>query len=88
MAHDLDKFNRSLRKLESSAVEEGSVWWHKTGDFYIVVGDGLIEATLEPAVIYTAYRTTGIKWIRPLSEFLDGRFTPVEVDESGNPVIK
>lgn len=38
--------------------------------FYIVIDLALIEATCEPAVIYEALYAPGLKFIRPLSDFL------------------
>lgn len=53
-----------------------SNWQHiKTGTVYAVRSHVLIEATLEPAVIY--YQCHGnpvVEWCRPASEFFDGRF--------------
>lgn len=54
----------------------GSVWRHRSGGLYRVVTTVIVEATLEPAVVYTKNGGDGVlKWCRPLSEFLDGRFT-------------
>lgn len=55
-----------------------SRWRHrKTGHEYQVHGHVLIEATLEPAVIYYKVRSVDPSeptWCRPASEFFDGRF--------------
>lgn len=53
-----------------------SFWKHvKTGKTYVVCDHVYIEETARPAV---AYFEPGIKdqvkWVRPLDEFLDGRF--------------
>jgi len=61
------------------------MWIHKkTGEKYRVldgaVNDNVfIEATCEPAVIYQSLKDHKI-WVRPKSEFFDGRF---ETDEDG-----
>ena len=53
-----------------------SRWVHvKSGTTYVVRMNVLIEATLEPAVVY--YQQHGdpdVTWCRPASEFFDGRF--------------
>lgn len=55
---------------------QGSCWRHqKTGKVYWVVRIGKIEADLTEAVIYEdAMKNV---WVRPLAEFMDGRFTPI-----------
>lgn len=58
----------------------GSLWRHRGGGTYRVVGHGLIEATLTAAVIYEPVGFDGPNWVRPADEFLDGRFTRVEND--------
>lgn len=52
----------------------GSVWQHRKGGMYEVVTNARIEATLEAAVVYRDM-DVGMTWIRPLAEFIDGRFT-------------
>jgi hypothetical protein len=53
----------------------GEVYKHlKTGGFYnIVCPSAWIEKTMEEAVVYRNMRDGRI-WVRPKSEFLDGRF--------------
>jgi hypothetical protein len=52
----------------------GSRWRHlKRGSTYEVLGTGVIEATLAACVIYKA-EADGTTWVRPLHEFMDGRF--------------
>lgn len=54
-------------------------WRHlKTGNEYVVLGVGMIEATLTAAVLYRRAVGDPLVWVRPLAEFLDGRF--VEID--------
>ncbi len=51
------------------------VWTHvKTGGRYLVLLQCIVEATKEPAVAYTSETPDHPIWIRPVSEFLDGRF--------------
>lgn len=56
----------------------GSRWRHlKRGSTYRVLDTGVIEATLTACVIYTA-DADGTTWVRPLSEFMDGRFVKID----------
>lgn len=53
----------------------GTVWVHaKTRGRYIVVCCALREDDLTPCVVYRGESGT---WVRPLSQFADGRFVPV-----------
>lgn len=68
---------------------EGSIWRHeKTGHYYVVLGLCRIEASDEAAVRYKRtlpppralnqpQRAMTAHWIRPLAEFMDGRFTEI-----------
>lgn len=47
----------------------------KTGGKYRVLLMGTIEADMTPAVIYD--NAEGVVWVRPETEFFDGRFEPV-----------
>lgn len=52
----------------------GDIFCHKkSGNFYQVLGFGLIEATETHAVIYQDIHKK-LVWIRPTKEFFDGRF--------------
>lgn len=59
----------------SSSPRFPGVWTHSKGGEYRIIGFGIIEATMEPSVIYES-TTSGQVWIRPCSEFFDGRFKP------------
>ena len=59
-----------------SQVLVGNLFRHRKGGLYEVIAVGKIEATLEKAVVYKA--TDGNVWIRPATEFMDGRFQPVK----------
>lgn len=54
------------------------IYWHhiKSGGVYEILEFGLIEASLTPCVIYRLI-SGGNVWIRPCSEFFDGRFEPI-----------
>lgn len=47
----------------------------KGGRYRLLTDNALIEATMQPAVVYEA--VDGQWWVRPSSEFFDGRFTPL-----------
>lgn len=59
---------------------QGSLWRHaKTGHVYAIVGFCTIEANVSRGVLYRyaglAEDPAGLHtWLRPLAEFLDGRF--------------
>lgn len=48
----------------------------KTGGCYIVVCEATIEATMTKAIVYRSVKD-GETWVRPLTEFCDGRFVGV-----------
>jgi hypothetical protein len=52
----------------------------KTGGLYRVICIASVEATLELVVVYQSEQD-GQCWTRPLDEFMDGRFEPVEKAE-------
>lgn len=56
-------------------IEPGTEWLHrKTGVKYVVLATAFLEPYLIKVVIYQC-KTGGDIWVRPLAEFLDGRFT-------------
>ena len=59
------------------------IWVHrKTGQNYEVIGQGVIEGTLQPCVMYRRHGATGATvWVRPAAEFYDGRFVCQEVQQ-------
>jgi hypothetical protein len=57
----------------------GSTWRHRNGTIYRVLWHVRLEATQEVALAYEdvdGYEDD-LPWVRPLSEWNDGRFTPV-----------
>lgn len=48
---------------------------HKKGGLYRVLTHGVLEADHTPVVIYDD--VAGQVWVRPVSEFDDGRFRPL-----------
>lgn len=76
---DERKSDEELRlELDNAAVLLGDFmteWRHaKSGNTYYIVGVGYDEATLDVVVMYASPKTM-LRWVRPISEFLDGRFT-------------
>jgi len=49
---------------------------HHKGGFYRLIGPAIWEPDRSAAVIYDD--ADGQVWVRPTSEFEDGRFTPLE----------
>ena len=74
-----------LPPIEAIYDERGGNWLSsftrvrhkKTGTVYRVIGPARIEATLEAAVIYVRADGEGPYWVRPIREFIDGRFEQV-----------
>ncbi len=60
---------------------KSTVWIHKkTQGLYIIIDmDANIEATMEKAVVYKSL-ADGQVWVRPTSEFFDGRFENLTQD--------
>lgn len=59
------------------------IWRHKKSDYrYIVITHALLENDLSTVVVYQRADDCGPVWVRPLSEFLDGRF----IQENSNAV--
>lgn len=56
-------------------LQVGSRWVHsKSGGVYVLLGLATLERTLEQCVVYRR-ADGGETWIRPVTEFTDGRFT-------------
>lgn len=54
--------------------DTGRIWTHvRTDGRYLVLGECVIEKDAVPAVAYRD-ASGGAIWIRPLAEFMDGRF--------------
>ena len=65
----------------SEAPKVGSYWRHKkTNHKYIVIGGAVIEATMAESVVYRRMPLEADPrcWVRPVTEFLDGRFEPTK----------
>lgn len=57
----------------------GTYWQHKKGGMYRILMCGYLEKTMERVVAYQKYAYTDI-FVRPMGEFLDGRFKAVDND--------
>lgn len=76
-----------IRNLEEALVELGvrkqelplgSLWRHKKTDTIYTIKDlAILESDLSLVVSYEELDDSKVHWIRPLSEFLDGRFESV-----------
>ena len=65
---------RTLLGREIDFPNEGQ-WTHiKTGGRYVVLFPVMVENGLTPAVAYSKVGGDGLIWVRPITEFLDGRF--------------
>lgn len=52
-----------------------SAWRHlKTGHIYDLKTIGLLEKDLTPVIVYQSRVWPNQVWVRPATEFLDGRF--------------
>ncbi len=61
--------------------KQSEIWQHvKSGGLYTVEGECMIEADMTPAIIYRSLWDSAV-WVRPKSEFYDGRFRNIAVDE-------
>jgi len=60
----------------------GSVWRHRNGTMYVVRGLANIEKGCVWAVVYEGI-SSGICWVLPVLEFIDGRYV-LEVNSESN----
>jgi hypothetical protein len=59
----------------SDEAPAGTGWSHqKSGGLYTVIGPAIREADMVPCILYHDLTDDRVWWIRPASEFLDGRF--------------
>lgn len=63
-------------------MNESEIWLHvKSGGLYMILCDtALLEANMSEVIIYKSLWDGSI-WVRPSSEFHDGRFRNINVDE-------
>lgn len=67
--------------LDPDQLAIGAYYRHKkTGRTYQLSMFATIEATMVEAVVYTARKDFNVRsWVRPVSEFCDGRFEEVDM---------
>ena len=70
------KLEENARRLFTQASPREEYVHIRSGGRYVLLGHGEIEATNTPCVIYQSL-ANGKTWVRPSSEFFDGRFRPV-----------
>jgi hypothetical protein len=78
--------------VDELGVDAGSIWRHRKGGVYRVLCCAVREADLVPVVVYRDEypqgelfdRKLAITWVRPLTQFRDGRFTLVAGAPKGN----
>ncbi len=81
--------DQALAEIDRSPVRVGQRWRHYKGGEYDVVAVALLEATLDPVVVYAGH--DGVVWVRTLYVFLEevssgvARFS--RVDEEGRSTI-
>ena len=69
MTDALDQFDSTPARPE--------LWTHvRTNDVYELLMPAVIEATQQAVVVYRSL-VTGIRWVRPSTEFYDGRFVRI-----------
>lgn len=76
-----------IAKLDAAyeKIEMGVHYRHnKTGREYVTHGIGLIESTLEPAVVYRDVENPELYFLRPVDDFID----EVEIDDEKVPRFK
>lgn len=61
---------------DPSSQPKFGVWKHTKGGEYEIVDFVLQEQTITPSVLYRS-RKDGTLWVRPCTEFFDGRFTRI-----------
>lgn len=66
----------------SFVFDQRLLYRHKYGGIYQKMDVGISTVDLTPVVIYKHhYPFEQLTWVRPLSEFSDGRFTPITEEE-------
>ena len=63
-----------VHELSAKSELEGSLWRHKKGGEYRIICVAYREQSMEMEVVYKDTQQP-VTYIRPLDEFMDGRFT-------------
>lgn len=64
-----------LGRRQAAAPVWAATHRHRKGGLYRLLQEGVYEPDRSPVAIYDD--PDGTVWVRPLSEFMDGRFTPI-----------
>lgn len=73
---DMTETLLSLLEPYNETITVGSKWLHlKSKHTYEVVAIGYLESSLTTIVVYKGVE--GLVWVRPITEFLDGRFVAI-----------
>lgn len=67
--------------INPDEIANGALYRHKkTGNTYQVIMTATLERTMEKVVVYAARKGNLVeRWVRPIDEFCDGRFEPVDM---------
>lgn len=65
------KSHEELAELLRDGPVPGSMWTHRKGGVYHIITTAIRESDLTPVVVYEG---NGLRWVRPVAEFMDGRF--------------
>lgn len=83
--------NLRLAEIDKAGVRAGQRWRHYKGGVYTVIAVGLVEATLDPMVVYAGH--DGIVWVRTLFVWLEEvaestpRFKRLDEEEEEESVV-
>lgn len=73
---DMTETLLSLLEPYNETITVGSKWLHlKSKHTYEFVAIGYLESSLTTIVVYKGVE--GLAWVRPITEFLDGRFVAI-----------
>ena len=72
-----ERLEAALAELAARGPGVGTYWQHRSGGVDRVDRCAVNEADLAPVVVYTCLQTK-VVWVRPLSQFRDGRFAPLD----------
>lgn len=80
-----DRLEAAIALTAKAGPNRGSIWRHRKGGAYQIVVCAIREADLVPVVVYKDEypqgemfdRKLALTWVRPLTEFMDGRFTMI-----------
>lgn len=71
----LDRYLRNAMNAED--LKPGQHVKHRKGGEYVIVGTGWVEADMSLVVVYRKVDDSAL-WVRPMAEFIDGRFTKID----------